>query len=102
MDLHSTLDDILDDFLYCEMARVIHQAAELEVSMKLHQARMKEVCHSLKAHDHWVRYGEYFPLTIYCKRCEDPIPPEFDRGRHRGLCLLREELSLRGMRLIGG
>ena len=52
MDLHSTLYDILDDFLYCEMANVVHQAAELEVALKLHQALMKEVCHSIKAHDH--------------------------------------------------
>ena len=88
MSLHPTLDDILDDFLYCEMARVIHQAAELEAAMKLHQARMKEVCHSIKAHDHWVRYGEHFPFTIYCRLCGAAISPEFDSRRHKGLCAL--------------
>ena len=41
MDLHPTLEDILNDFLYCEMACVVHQAAELEVALKLHQALMK-------------------------------------------------------------
>ena len=86
MDLHPTLYDILDDFLYCEMARVVHQAAELEVVLKLHQARMKEVCHSIKAHDHWVCYGDHFPFTIHCNLCGEAISPEFDRGRHRGRC----------------
>ena len=86
MDLHPTLYDILDDFLYCEMARVVHQAAELEVVLKLHQALMKEVCHSIKAHDHWVRYGDHFPFTLHCNLCGEAISPEFDRGRHRGRC----------------
>ena len=63
MDLHPTLEDILNDFLYCEMACVVYQAAELEVALKLHQALMKEVCHSIKAHNHWVRYGR--PLSIF-------------------------------------
>ena len=48
MDLHPTLGDILDDFLYCEIVRVCHQTAELASAMKLHQARMKDVCYSLK------------------------------------------------------
>ena len=66
MDLHPILDDILDDFLYCEMARVIHQGAKLESVLQLHQAKMEEVCHSIKAHDHWVHYEEYFryPFTV--------------------------------------
>ena len=41
--LVAPLGDMLDDFLHCEIARVLHQAAELEAAMKLHQARMKEV-----------------------------------------------------------
>ena len=101
MDLHPTLDDILDDFLHEELARVLHQATELDIALKLHHARMKEVCHSIKAHDHWVIYGEHFPFTIYCRLCGDPISPEFDRRRHRGLCTLKEQLLLRGMRLMG-
>ena len=94
MALHPTLDDILDDFLYEEHVRVFHQAAELKVALKLHHAQMKEVCHSIKAHDHWVRYGEHFPFTIYCKYCGEPISPEFNRGRHRGLCALKDQLAL--------
>ena len=93
MDLHPTLGDILDDFLYCEMACVFHQAAELEVALKLHQALMKEVCHSIKAHDHWVRYGSYFPFSTHCNLCGEAIPPEFDRGRHRGRCSLKRRTA---------
>ena len=52
MDLHPTLDDILDDFVREELVRVLHQAEVLEAAMKLHQTRMKDVCHSIKAHDH--------------------------------------------------
>ena len=89
MALHPTLDDILDDFLYCEMARVIHQGVELEAALKLHQAQMKEVCHSIKSHDHWVRYGEHFPFSTHCMFCKETISPEFDLRRHRGLCNLR-------------
>ena len=95
--LHPTLGDILDDFLHGEIVRVLHQAAELEVALKLHQARMKEVCHSIKAHDHWVNYEEHFPFTLHCKFCGDAISPEFDTRRHRGFCELRkEELALVG------
>ena len=86
LTLHPTLDDILGDFIHEELVRWIHQGVELEAAMKLHQARMKEVCNSIKAHDHWVRYGEHFPFTIYCKHCGDAISPEFDRRRHRGCC----------------
>ena len=93
MDLHPTLGDILDDFLYCEMACVFHQAAELEVVLKLHQALMKEVCHSIKAHDHWVRYGSYFPFSTHCNLCCEAISPEFDRGRHRGCCALKRRTA---------
>ena len=89
MALHPTLSDIFDDFLYCEMACVFHQAAELAVALKLHQALMKEVCHSIKAHDHWVRYGGHFPFSIQCNLCGEFIPSEFDLGRHRGRCALK-------------
>ena len=96
MDLHPTLDDILDDFVREELVRVLHQAEALEDALKLHQARLKEVCNSIKAHSHWVNYGEHFPFTLYCRLCGATIPPEFDRRRHRGLCTLRECLSLAG------
>ena len=94
MDLQAPLGDNLDDFLHCEFVRVLHQAAELEAALKLHQTRMKDVCHSIKAHEHWVTCGEHFPFTLHCKQCGDAISPEFDRRRHRGLCTLREWLSI--------
>ena len=99
MDLHPTLDDILDDFIYCEMARVIHQGVELAAALKLHQAQMQEVCHSIKAHDHWVRYKEYFPVSNHCMFCEEAISPEFNMRRHRGLCIL---LTLHGRIPLSG
>ena len=83
MDLRRTLDAILG-----EVARVIHQAAELEVARKLHQSRMKEVCHSIKAHDHWVHYSVHFPYINHCRFCGVAVSPEFDMRRHRGLCVL--------------
>ena len=95
MDLQNPLGDILDDFLHCELARVLHQAAELEVAMKLHQARMKDVCHSIKAHDHWVHCRAHFPrFDLQCRHCGKCLSPEFDRGRHIGLCDLWERLAI--------
>ena len=79
MVLHPTLGDILADFLYCEMARVLHHAAELEASMKLHQARMKDVWHSIKAHYHWVNYREFhFPEfdLHHCRHCVGTSSPQ--------------------------
>ena len=94
MDLHPTLGDILDDFLHCEIVRVCHEAAELESAMKLHQARMKDVCYSIKVHDHWVKYREHFPeFDLQCRQCGDIISPEFDLHRHLGLCELKERLD---------
>ena len=89
MDLHPTLDDILDDFIQEELDRLIHQGAKLEAALYVHQVKIEEVCYSIKAHDHWVRYEEYFPFSIHCKLCGEAISPEFDRGRHRGRCNLR-------------
>ena len=88
MDLHPTLYDIL----HYDMACVIHQVEKL-VALKLHQALMKEVCHSIKAHDHWVCYGNYFPFSIHCNLCGEAISPEFDRGRHRGRCALKRRIA---------
>ena len=88
MDLHPTFYDILDDFIQEELDRLIHQRAKLEVAMHFHQVKMEEVCYSIKAHDHWVRYGDHFPFTLHCNLCGEAISPEFDRGRHRGRCAL--------------
>ena len=94
MDLQTPLGDILDDFLHCELARVLHQAAELEFAMKLHQSRMKDVCYCIQAHYHWANSAEHFPFDLQCKRCGDNISPEFARGRHMGLCKQRERLEV--------
>ena len=94
MDLQTPLRDILDDFLYCEIARVLQQAAELEAAMKLHQQRMEDVCYSIKAHYHWANFEEHFPFDLQCKRCGDNISPEFARRRHMSLCRQRERLEL--------
>ena len=94
MVLHSTLGDILDDFLDCEIIRVLHQAAELESAMKLHQARMKDVCYSIKAHYLWETLEFPFPdFSELCWCCGETISPEFDRRRHMGLCELKERLD---------
>ena len=93
MDLHPTLEDFLDDFLKEKLDRLLNQAVELEVAATLHQALMEEVCHSIKAHDHWVRYGSYFPFFTHCNLCGEAISPEFDRGRHRGRCSLKRRTA---------
>ena len=93
MDLHSTLEDFLYNFLKEKLDCLLNQAAELEVAATLHQALMEEVCHSIKAHDHWVRYGSYFPFSTHCNLCGEAIPPEFDQGRHRGRCSLKRRTA---------
>ena len=90
--LVAPLGDILDDFLHCEVVCVLHQVAELEAAMKLHQARMKDVCYSIKAHYLWENFE--FPLHDFsqlCWCCGEDISPEFDLGRHRGFCYLMDE-----------
>ena len=74
-----------------EFQRVLWQAVEMEAAMQLHQARMKDVCHSIKAHYHWVNYAPFFPDSRQCPRCGDSISPEFAFCRHNGFCNLREE-----------
>ena len=90
--LVAPLGDILDDFLHCEVVRVLHQAAELEAAMKLHQERMKDVCYSIKAHYLWENFKQFFPFSFsqYCWRCGETISPEFSMHRHLGLCDLKE------------
>ena len=89
MDLHPTLEDILNDLLQEELDRILNQGAKIESAIFFHQVKMEEVCHSIKAHDHWVRYGDHFPFTIHCNLCREAISPEFNRGRHRGRCALK-------------
>ena len=92
LELHPTLGDILDDFLYDELVRVCHQSAELAAALKLHQARMQDVCYSIKAHHLWKTFEFPFPdFSQLCWCCEENISPEFDMGRHLGFCDLRDE-----------
>ena len=92
MALHPTLDAVLSDF-YNE---AVTQATELKAALLLHQARMKKVCHSIKAHNYWVRNSIY---NRRCELCENYISPEFDMRRHRGLCIL---LTLHGILPLRG
>ena len=93
MDLQAPLEDILVDFLYCELARVLHQAAELKSAMKFHQARMKDVCYSIKAHYPWETLEVPFDFSKVCWFCGETISPEFGMHRHMGLCDLKERLA---------
>ena len=86
MALQPPLARIYKYFIHEEFVRVLHQAAELKVALKLYQVRMKEVCHSIKAHYYWVHYGQYFPSMLYCPLCSAFVSPEFDKWRHKGLC----------------
>ena len=88
---------VLDDIRHKEFGRLLHQAEELEAALYLHQAQMKNVCHSIKAHDHWVYYGEYFPSTLPCRLCGVEVSPEFDRRRHKGLCIERTLSVIRSL-----
>ena len=84
------LRDQIQDFLYAAIVCAIHQAAATE----LHQERMKDVCYSIKAHYHWENFGFLFPeFSLQCTSCGENISPEFDRGRHMGLCALKERLA---------
>ena len=86
-DMHRVLKDKFLAFLETELTRCFRKGKEMENAMRLHHSRMKEVCESIKAHDHWVRFSEHFPeFARYCYQCGDAISPEFDRWRHMGRC----------------
>ena len=90
----STLQDPIADFLYDAIVHACHQAAEMEAAMKLHQERMKDVCESIKAHHVWEAFGHFFPeFDRRCKFCDANVSPEFDWGRHIGLCALKDGLD---------
>ena len=95
MDAQTTLIEPLGDrlnyFLFDEFKRVLWQAAALEAAMKLHQARMKDLCYAIKAHYHWANFEPFFPDIRQCRRCGDSISPEFAFNRHKGFCILREK-----------
>ena len=88
------LRDQIQDFLYAVIVRAIHQVAEMEAALELHQEQMKDVCYSIKAHYLWENFGFLFPeFSLQCKSCGENISPEFARGRHMGLCALKERLA---------
>ena len=89
-----SLRDQIQDFLYAAIVRAIHQAAEMEAALELHQEQMKDVCYSIKAHYLWENFGVLFPeFSLQCKSCGENISPEFARGQHMGLCALKERLA---------
>ena len=89
------LRDQVQDFLYAAIVRAIHQAAEMEAAMKLHQERMKDVCDSIRAHYLWESFARFSPSlsSQYCWDCGETISSEFDMRRHRGLCDLKARLE---------
>ena len=85
------LEARLNAFLRDEVNFVLWQAARLEGAMQLHQSRMEEVCHAIKAHYHWANFEPCFPDRRQCKHCGASISPEFSFRRHLGFCTLREK-----------
>ena len=64
------------------------------VAKALHKERMKDVCYQIKEHYHWKHFC-FFPSSFLqqCWSCGEDISPEFDMGRHVGLCDLKERLE---------
>ena len=60
-ELHPALGDQLNDFIKIKLNKFLWEGAELEYAMLLHQTRMKDVCESIKAHDHWLHFRGPFP-----------------------------------------
>ena len=81
------------DYLPDLLAMVVKE--NLMLSKALHHKRMKEVCHSIKAHYLWVNFEQFFPTSVarHCVFCGESISPEFDMRRHRGLCAVKERLA---------
>ena len=87
LDLHPALEARINDFLKTEFDKFLEKGLVFEYEILLHDARMADVCESIKAHDHWLRFREHFPeFDLYCRNCGGFISPEFDRGRHMGRC----------------
>ena len=90
------LRDQIQDFLYAAIVRAIHQAAEMEAAMKLHQKRMRDVCYSIKAHYLWKNFEQFFPAesgSHHCWLCGETVSSEFDLSRHWGRCELKARLE---------
>ena len=75
---------MIQDYIF-DMAETSHQR-DL-VARALHKHRMRDVCGQIKAHYHWVHIC-FFPTLDgqRCVKCGNIISPEFDLGRHRGVC----------------
>ena len=71
------------------------EQASFAAAKTLHQKRMKDVCYSIKAHYLWENFDQFFPAwcSQQCWFCGEAISPEFDMGRHMGLCDLKERLA---------
>ena len=91
--LRALLQEVVDAFFHEEVVRVCHQAAELdldplnlsykiarafnqaedlELDLMLHQARMEDVCYSIKAHYLWENFegDEEDDEGLYCWVCD--------------------------------
>ena len=87
LDLHPALEARINDFLNTEFDKFLEKGLVFEYEILLHDARMADVCESIKAHYHWLHFGDYFPeFPLHCHKCGDHISPEFDRRRHLGRC----------------
>ena len=87
LDLHPALEARINDFLKTEFDKFLEKGLVFEYEILLHDARMADVCESIKAHYHWLHFGEHFPeFALHCHKCGEHISPEFDRRRHLGRC----------------
>ena len=87
MDFHPALEARINDFLKTEFDKFLEKGAVFEYYMLSHETRMADVCESIKAHYHWLHFGDYFPeFALHCHKCGGHISPEFDRRRHLGRC----------------
>ena len=73
----------------------IVEKANFAAAKALHHKCMKDVCYSIKAHYLWDNFDQFFPSSCsqHCWCCGETISPEFDMGRHLGLCELKERLA---------
>ena len=59
LDLHPALEARINDFLKTEFDKFLEKGLVFEYEILLHDARMVGVCESIKAHYHWLHFGDY-------------------------------------------
>ena len=85
--------DYLPDMIQDYILDMEEHRRDLEAQAR-HKTCMKDVCYQIKAHYHWEHFC-FFPSSFaqQCWSCGENISPEFDMGRHMGLCELKERLA---------